>query len=160
MPMRKTCLDRCFLILLLSGCGIGGGGIVWAEKEKSVASRSSVTVSGYCESFARKYSRNHAMDYRESSVKIENKSDILMHLSNIFQPSDSKFTSGYDCHFQAEGRQGEVHDIAVGIFLTKTLHFAEYTKWERLQIIPVEHVVDETNDRAGYGVFKYLEEKP
>lgn len=160
MPMRKTCLNRCFLIILLAGYGIGGGSIVWAEKEKPVDSRSSLTVLGYCENFARKYSRNHAMDYQESSVKIEKTSDALMHLSNIFQPSDSKFTSEYDCYFQARKPQGDVHDIAVGIFLTKTLHFAEYTKWERLQIIPVEYVVDETNDRAGYGVFKYLVEKP
>lgn len=157
MPMRETCLGRCFLILLLAGCGIGGGSIVWAEKEKSVDSRSSVTVSRYCENFARKYSRNHAMDYQESSVKIEKKSDVLMHLSNIFQPSDSTFTSGYDCYFQAREPRGEVHDIAVGIFLTKTLDFAEYTKWEKLQLIPVEHVVDEANDRAGYAVLKYLE---
>lgn len=157
MPMRKTGFHRCFLILLLAGCGIGGGGIVWAEKEKSVDSRSRLTVLGYCENFARKYSRNHAMDYRESSVKIEKKSDVLMHLSNIFQPSDSTFTSGYDCYFQAREPRGEVRDIAVGIFLAKTLHFAEYTKWEGLQIVPVEYVVDEANGRAGYGVFKYLD---
>ena len=43
------------------------------------------------------------------------------------------------------------------MFLTKTLYFAGYTQWERLQIVPIERAVDEPNDRAGYGVFKYLE---
>ena len=47
--------------------------------------------------------------------------------------------------------------ISVGVFLTRTLEFAEHTKWNGLQVIPVEYVVDETHGRAGYGVFKYLD---
>ena len=157
VSMKNPFANLGILIILLAGFGAADGGDGRAEKGRPVDSRNGVAVSGYCENFARKYSEDNAIDYQESSVKVEKKSDVMMHLSNLFSPSHSKFTSGYDCHFQARGRQGEAHDISVGLFLTGTLHFAEYTKWERLQIIPVEYVVDQANDRAGYGVFKYLE---
>ena len=81
----------------------------------------------------------------------------MMLIANVFQPSDSRFTAEYDCRFRVQDTEGRVHDVSVGVFLTKTLHFARYTQWKRLQIVPIEHVVDEASDRAGYGVFKYLE---
>ena len=157
MSTRKTCLTHCLPILLLAGCSAGYGGDGQTEAEGTVDSRNSVTVLGYCEDFARKHAENNAIDYQENSARTEKKSDIKMHLSNLFSPSDSDFTSGYACHFQARKEDGPVRDISVGLFLTKTLHFAEYTQWEGLQVIPIEYVVDEANDRAGYGVFKYLE---
>ena len=157
MPMGKTGLTHCLLLLLLASCTAGPGGDAQAEEGRTVDSRNSVPVSRYCDNFARKYAENNAMEYQEDSTSIEKQSDVLMHLSNMFQPSDSKFTAGYACHFQARNKQGHVHDISVAIFLTGTLQFAEYTKWRDLQIIPIAYAVDETNDRAGYGVFKYLE---
>ncbi len=78
-------------------------------------------------------------------------------ISNVFQPSYSEFTLGYDCHFQARNKGGRVHDVSVGIFLARYFRFAEYTQWKNLQIIPIAYVVDNTNNKAGYGVFKYLE---
>jgi len=81
----------------------------------------------------------------------------MMWISNLLHPSDSEFTAGYDCHFQARNRDGRVHDISVGIFLTRHLRFAEYTQWKNLQVVPIAYVVDKTNNKAGYGVFKYLE---
>ena len=130
---------------------------VTANHVQAEDGRVGVPVSTYCEKFARKHAENNAMEYQEGSATADKRSDVLMHLSNMFQPSDSKFTAGYACHFQARNTQGHVQDISVDIFLTGTLRFAEHTQWEHLQIIPIEYAVDETNDRAGYGVFKYLE---
>ena len=79
-------------------------------------------------------------------------------LSNVFAPSDSRFTAAYDCRFTARNGEGQVQAVSVEIFLTGTLEFAQYTQWKNLQIVPIEHVVDETRGRAEYGVFKYLEE--
>ena len=104
------------------------------------------------------YLESNAIDYTGLSVRTEKKPDIMNWLSNVFQPSDSRFTAGYDCRFTARNDQGQVQAVAVGIFLTGMLEFARYTQWKNLQIIPVEHVVDEALGRAGYGVFKYLEE--
>ena len=114
----------------------------------------------YCEKFAEAYLASNAIEHTGVSVRTEKKPDIMMWLSNLFQPSDSRFTAGYDCRFTARGGEGEgeVRTVSVGIFLTGTLEFAHYTKWKNLQIIPVEHVVDAARSRAGYGVFKYLKE--
>lgn len=119
-------------------------------------SQGDMTVSRYCEKFARAWCRNNAIHYTEASATTKKKSDIMRRLSNAFQPQDSQFTAGYDCHFLAGKEDGQAHRISVAILLTGTLDFAHYTKWEKLQIIPVAYVVDESNDRAGYGVFKYL----
>ena len=81
----------------------------------------------------------------------------MMLITNVFQPADSRFTAEYDCRFRAKDAEGRVQDVSVGVLLTKTLDFARHTQWERLQVVPIEYVVDEANDRAGYGVFKYLE---
>ena len=157
MSPGKICLSHCVLMVLLATCAAGIGSSDGAREGKSVDSRRRLTVSGYCEKFARQYSENNAMGYREGSASTKKKSDVMMGFSNLFAPSDSRFTSGYDCRFRAgrKGKQGQ--DYSVGLFLTGTLHFAEYTQWKKLQIIPIEHVMDEANDRAGYGVFKYLD---
>lgn len=155
--MGKTGLPHCLLLLLLASWTAGPGGDAQAEEGGAVDAQKRVPVSGYCEQFARKYAENTAMEYQEDSTRIEKQSDVLMHISNMFQPSDSTFTAGYACHFQARNTQGHVQDMAVALFLTDTLQFAEYTKWKDLQIIPIAYAVDETHDRAGYGVFKYLE---
>lgn len=119
----------------------------------------SLTVSEYCEKFATTYCVNYALDYQEHSARVSKRSDAMRWLSNRFQPRDSRFTSGYTCRFQAKEKEGQIHKISVGLFLTGTLDFAEYTQWENLQIIPIEYVVDEIHGRAGYGVFKYLENR-
>ena len=115
-----------------------------------------VAVFQYCERFAKAYTQMQGMDYRERSVRMGKKGDAMMWASNFFQPPDFRFTAGFDCQFQGRDAAGKVHNLAVGIFLTETLHFAEYTQWPKLQVIPIAYVLDETSRREGYGVFKYL----
>ena len=141
-------LSHGLLVLVLVGCHAGNG---------HADPHGGVPVAGYCETFARAFCGKQAMDYQEHSVKTVKRSDIMRQLSNVFQPADSTFTAGYDCQFQAQTRDGRGQVFSVGLFLTKTLHFARYTQWKKLQLIPIAYVTDETGDRAGYGVFKYLE---
>ena len=65
----------------------------------------------------------------------------MMRIGNFFQPPDSRFTAGYDCRFQERPEGEQVRDISVGVLLTGTLQFAEYTKWQELQIVAIEYVV-------------------
>ena len=157
MSMSKPWASLCVLPLL-AACGAGSADGERAAGGTRVESAGSVSVVRYCEKFAEAYLAGNAIESTGLSVRTEKKSDIMMRLSNVFQPSDSRFTAGYDCRFTARGGEGQVRTVSVGIFLTGTLEFAHYTQWKNLQIIPVEHVVDETRGRAGYGVFKYLEE--
>ena len=157
MSMRKTCASLCALPLL-AACGVGSAGGEQSGSAGPVGSAGSVTVVRFCEKFAEEYLQREAIDYTGLSVRTEKQPDVMTWLSNAFQPPDSRFTSGYDCRFTARNGRGQAQTVSVSIFLTGTLEFAHHTKWERLQIIPVEHVVDDTHGRAGYGVFKYLEE--
>ena len=155
MPIRKLCRSLCIL-LLFAGCGVGNANGERVQPGGPAASPGSVTVFRYCEDFAREYAASNAIGYTDLVIRTGKKPDIMMWLSNMFQPSDSRFVAGYDCHFTARSGDGQVRTASVGIFLTETLDFAHYTKWKNLQIIPIGHVVDETHGRAGYGVFKYL----
>ena len=157
MLARRTWAGLCVLPLLVA-CGAGNADGQRAAGGTRAEAAGSVGVVRYCEKFAEAYLASNAIDYTGLSVRTEKKPDIMMRLSNVFQPSDSRFTAGYDCQFTARGGEGEVRTVSVGIFLTETLEFAHYTKWKNLQIIPVEHVVDAARSRAGYGVFKYLKE--
>ena len=153
----KTCLSGCVAMVLLVGCDAGNAQRQTADEGTSVVSRHRVTVSGYCEKFALRYCALNALEYQERSARADKRTDVMTWIANVFQPADSRFTSEYDCRFRASRNGERAQEISVGVYLTRTLHFAEYTKWKDLQIIPVEYVVDETHDRAGYGVFKYLE---
>lgn len=145
------------LILALAACRSGDGA---GEPPGNVGlpvdpSESSVSVSQYCEQFARTHSQINGLDYKAERTSTEMSSDVRMWLQNAVQPVDSRFTAGYVCRFQAtEGE--DVRKFAVRIYLTKTRSFAEHTQWEDLQSVPIRHVLDETNDREGFGVFKYL----
>ena len=81
-------------------------------------------------------------------------------ISNVFQPPDARFTSGYDCRFKATNVRGRVQDVSAVLLLTGTVEFAEYTQWPELQAVPIEYVVDEAGGREGFGVFKYLSIRP
>ena len=157
MSMSKTWASLCVLALL-AACRAGIADEERAASDGTVEAPGGVSVVRYCEKFAEAYLASNAIEYSSLSVRTEREPDIMMWLSNAFQPSDSRFTAGYDCRFTARGGGGQVQTVSVGIFLTGTLEFAHYTKWKNLQIIPVEHVVDATCGREGYGVFKYLEE--
>ena len=146
------------VVTLLAACWTENADVERAGTGSRVGSAGSVSVVRYCERFAEAYLASRAIGYTGLSVATEKEPDILMWLSNVFQPSDSRFTAGYDCRFTARGVEEQVRTVSVGIFLTGTLEFAHYTMWKDLQMIPVEHVVDVTLGRAGYGVFKYLKE--
>lgn len=155
--MRKTSVF--VLVFMLSGCAGAVSGEAGRAGDRSTAvprSRGTLAVSGYCEDFAMKYAENNGVAYRKDSARTEKESDAWMWISNAFQPPGSRFTAGYRCRFRTRAGHGEAHEVSVGIYLTQTLGFAEHTKWEDLQIVPIEYVVDEAHDRAGYGVFKYL----
>ncbi len=155
--MRKTSV--LVLVFMLAGCVCAVSGDDGRDGERSAAgprSRGALAVSGYCVDFAMKYAENNGVAYRKDSARTDKESDAWMWISNTFQPPGSRFTAGYRCRFRTRAGQGEAYDVSVGIYLTQTLDFAEHTKWEDLQIVPIEYVVDEVHDRAGYGVFKYL----
>ena len=155
---QGICRVRLVLLGLVLASGLAGTSMHGPVKaETPEAAGEPVAVSRYCERFARTYTQMQGMDYREHSAGTGKKGDIMMWATNFFQPKDSRFTAGFDCRFQGRDEAGEVHHLAVAIFLTKTLHFAEYTQWPKLQVIPIAYVVDETSGREGYGVFKYLE---
>ena len=132
-------LSHGLLVLALVGCH--------ADNDHA-GPRGGVPVAGYCEAFAQTFCEKQALDYQEHSVRTVKRSDVMLHLSNVFQPADSTFTAGYDCRFRARTRDGQGQAFSVGLFLTKTLHFARHTQWEELQIIPIAYVTDETGDRA------------
>ena len=157
MSMSRIWAILCALPLL-AGCGAGNADGERGAAGTPVEPAGSAGVVRYCEKFAEAYLESNAVEYTGLSVRTEKKPGIMNWLSNLFSPSDSRFTAGYDCRFTARGGEGEVRTVSVGMFLTGTLEFAHYTQWKNLQIIPIEHVVDETRGRAGYGVFKYLEE--
>ena len=157
MSMSKSWASLCVLPLL-AACGAGNADGERAAGGTRIEPAGSVSVVRYCEQFAEAYLASNAIGYTGLSVRTEKKPDIMMRLSNVFQPSDSRFTAGYDCRFTARGGEGQFRTVSVGLFLAGTLEFAHYTKWKDLQMIPVEHVVDATRGRAGYGVFKYLKE--
>ena len=157
MSMSTTRASLCVLPFL-AACGAGSADGKRAEGGGTVALAGGVSVARYCEKFAEAYLETSAVEYTGLSVRTEKNADLMMRLSNMFQPSDSRSTAGYDCRFTARNDQGQVRTVSVGLFLTGTLEFAHYTKWKNLQIIPVGNVVDDTRGRAGFGVFKYLEE--
>ena len=155
--MRKTSVF--VLVFMLSVCGGVVNGDAGQAGERSAAvprSRGALAVSGYCEDFAMKYAENNGVGYRKDSARTDREPDAWMWISNAFQPPGSRFTAGYRCRFRTKAGDGEAHEVSVGIYLVETLDFAEHTKWEDLQIVPIEYVVDVAHDRAGYGVFKYL----
>lgn len=109
-----------FILLLLVVMLIGRLPMMASAEHDLIDAQDGLTVSRYCEKFARTYSEDHAMEYQERSASIERQSDGLMWLSNLFQPPHAKFTAGYECHFHA-GRKGEsAQKISVGVFLAKT----------------------------------------
>ena len=116
-----------------------------------------IPVAEYCERFAREYARESQVNYVEGSVQVHKKLGIGRIISNLFQPRDSRFVAGYDCHFQASGRNEFLQAYKVNIFLTGTRDFAEHTHWESLQVIPIAYVTDPASSQGGYGVFKYLD---
>lgn len=145
--LMKHYLTSCLSVLLLLG----------VADARSVEHQEGQSVAKYCEQFATQYALSVAMTYQSGSLRIQGQSEILLSLSNLFQPSDSRFTAGYTCQFQALRQGDEPVTMEVSLFLTGTRHFAEHTQWERLQIIPIAYVADRTTGKAGYGVFKYLE---
>ena len=125
---------------------------------QSAGAQEDVTLSEYCETFAQTYARSRGLaTYQAGSATTTKKPVIMRLLSNVFQPSDSKFTAGYDCSFRTRDEAGTTLEYSVGLFLTNTLAFAEHTAWPTLQLIPIAHVTDAAGGRAGYGVFKYME---
>lgn len=88
MWLGKICLSHGILMILLASGGADIGNNEGAREGRPV-----VTVSGYCEEFARQYSEDNAIGYQEGSARVEKKSDIMRGLSNLFQPSDSRFTA-------------------------------------------------------------------
>ena len=136
------------LVLVLVGCHASNG---------HADPPGGVPVAGYCEAFAQAFCEQQALAYQEQAVSIAPLSALFLGLSNLFQPPDSTFTAGYQCAFRAQTQDGQTQTFSVSLFLTRTLSFAEHTQWERLQLLPITYVTDETTGRAGYGVFKYLE---
>ena len=129
------------------------GAVVAAAVEEGAS------VTNHCANFALAYEARHRIDLIANSVRTETAPAFMRWISNLFQPPGSRFTGGYHCRFAVRSSTGVREAISVDLYLAETLVFAEYTQWEELQIVPIERVVDPTNGRAGYGVFKYLRQK-
>ena len=113
-------------------------------------------MPGYCASFAHAYAAHNAVDLEADTVRVKAGSAAGRWMSNLFQPTGSRFLSGHRCTFETASSKGGRQTVSVDILVAETRAFAEHTQWEDLQIVPIRRVVDEANDRAGYGVFKYL----
>ena len=118
-------------------------------KERSISSKSGKNVLEYCKSFALKYTDNHSYAYQENSVKV-----------TIKQPTPSTFIARYDCQFQVIDEEGTFNDIFFQIYLVEDSEFAQHVKERKLFIIPIEYVIDEINEKSGYGIFATHENSP
>ena len=117
-----------------------------------------VDVDQYCLAFARQYAADRGLGAIEIRAWTNPDSELMRWASNLFSPEHSRFTAGYQCRFEITDAEAGERKTSVGLFLTNTKSFAEHTKWEDLQIIPIDHVTDPQRGRSGYGVFKYLDE--
>lgn len=140
--------------LTLAGAGMAIACCHGAVAAAAVEGGASVT--DYCASFALAYEARHRVDLIPDSVRAEAASLFMRWTSNLFQPPGSRFTGAYRCRFMVRSSAGVREAISVDLYLAETRAFAKHTQWERLQIVPIQLVVDKANDRAGYGVFKYL----
>lgn len=117
----------------------------------------------YCERFAEAYAERNAVGYEDGSAEAVRRKGHGVRLQNLFQPPGSRFVAEYDCRFRVAAPDDEVADVSVGMFVTVTRHFAEYTQWPKTQLVPIEAVgVEAANgqrEAVGYGVFKYLAEE-
>ncbi|MCY4383834.1 MAG: hypothetical protein OXE44_11865 [Nitrospinae bacterium] len=151
-------LVACVVSMALVAGGAGGKG---HDGRKSPVK--SVSPQGHCRSFAVKWAENGKFSLSPASVRAERKSfleSVVNSLFDLVSPAGSTFTGGYDCRFRVKERTGGARDVSVDLLLAETPGFAEHTQWRKLQIVPIRHVVDEANDMAGYGVFKYLKDEP
>lgn len=142
--------------LLAAACGGATQGA--SRQAGSPAGPRDESVASFCKAFAKQYAGDNGLELLEGSERVSPKSDWLMRLSNVFQPSDSRFTAGYECRFLTGGGEDPAAGYAVDLILANTLEYAQYTQWERLQLVPITYLVDEERKRSGYGVFKYLKE--
>lgn len=92
-------------------------------------------------------------------VRVGTESSALTHISNLAQPSGSRFLASYRCQFALEREGSDREQVSVGLYLVETRAFAEHTQWEDLQIVPIMRVTDSESGTTGYGVFKYLEKQ-
>ena len=139
-------------VFAVAGCNVNGP----ADSGQPVPAERAVAVPDYCASFAQTYAAHNAVDMDADSVRVETGSAADRWISNLFQPTGSRFLSGHRCTFETASSKSGRQTVSVDILVAETRAFAEHTQWEDLQIVPIRQVVDEANDRTGYGVFKYL----
>ncbi|MCY4614393.1 MAG: hypothetical protein OXB94_12350 [Nitrospira sp.] len=159
-------LNRIVSVLVLAVFVLGTGGALFIAACQAADTKEAprdhpaagVDVNQYCLSFAQQYASDRGLDDRAIRAWTNPESDLMRWASNLFSPAHSRFTAGYECCFEITDAETGEHKISVGLFLTGTKEFAEYTQWEKTQIIPITFVVDPESGRAGYGVFKYLDE--
>ena len=90
------------------------------------------------------------VDEIHSTGLLEN---IMSSIGNIFQPPDSKFHSGYICEFHLDFKETELPG-SLRLLLVENKAFAEYTKWDRAQIVDIGEVT--YSDQKYYVVVKYI----
>lgn len=117
------------------------------------------SAEDYCGNYAKAYANSKTYVLASDSIRVKKQGKITQSIFNRFQPSGSRFLAGFDCRFDATSTTGKRRRISVKLYVVETLEFAEFTQWERLQIIPIQEVEDTTTGLIGYGVFKYLKDK-
>ena len=110
----------------------------------------------YCAAFADAFAARSDARVPEDSVRVKARSPLWRWVSNVFQRRGSRLVAGYGCGFEVVAAgNGPRREWSVDIVTVETLEFAEYTQWEKLQVVPIQLVVDDRGN-AGWGVFKYL----
>ena len=113
-------------------------------------------VIDYCTRFARVYASEHDTAVVDGSVRAEDGGwKRRMQFQDLFQREGSRITAHYNCRFDTA-----LEAVSVRLFLVETYDHADFIKWDRLQLVPIELVEDDATDRAGYGVFKYMDAEP
>ena len=152
---------RIFLIVLSCLVFPACGGSVPASSPSALSSGSSLKeqLKDYCQTYldalAELYEKNSSSHATARVSALDRGSGVMKFISNIFQPPDSRFHSGYTCRFHINLREKK-HPGSMLLLLTESKAFAEYTQWAFIQIIEIGEV-SHPQDRTLYAVVKYLE---
>ena len=119
-------------------------------------------VLRYCERFAvavpARLLQSPEASYVPGSARVGRTrlGDVVTHVSNVFQPADSRFAAGWQCTFSIALR-GRRCDGEVALPIAERAAFADYTSWPRLMIVDDHRIMSADSTTIGYATPKYFE---
>ena len=108
----------------------------------------------YLDALAKLYEKNSSSHATASVSAVGPDNGIMIFITNIFQPFDSKFHSGYIYRFHIDLHEKKLSG-SMTLLLIENKAFAEYTQWKDIQIIDIGEV-SHPRDETLYVVVKYL----